>query len=101
MTKDVKHDDRSLKELISLLIDKISLGNYRGLCEALTHMQGLTYNEFDQLSCLIDRAKPTMYQLRYYCEYGVYKQGAAGYYWPKFAVKPRVKWLRKQLRLCS
>lgn len=94
--------ERSLKELIPLLINRIQTHSCPGLCSALMDIsQSLTYAEYMQLSDLIDLSRPKWYEPRFYCIHGVFDDGVAAYHWDKWSVRPRVRWLKRQLKKCS
>lgn len=88
---------KTLKELIPLLIKEVETGKRSGLCAA-AYRTATTQSENLLLRNLIDRARPKWYQRRYYCGGGVYKGGLIAFYWTPYAVEPRVKWLKKQLK---
>ena len=99
---------RTLKELIPLLIKEIKEGENLGLCGAnydLFWYKESLDEDFDLLQELIKKAKPHWWQPRYYCYQGVFycrfiNKIYSPFYWQRGRIKPRVKWLKKQLKKC-
>jgi len=91
---------RDLKILIQLLIDRLDCYGQSGMCIAITSMERfriITENEAMQLRLFIKLAEPKFYQKRYYCSGGKFDNKFRYYYWTPGDIKPRIKWLQKQL----
>lgn len=98
---------KTINELLQLLlIEMEKKENYSppGLCIAVMWIPvSLSVKELEILHKYIKKhAKPNIFQKRYYCRKGMfYKDKDSAYYWPPFAKEPRIKWLKKHIKLTA
>jgi hypothetical protein len=93
---------RTLKQLIPLLIEELQTDKYNGMCTAnlfLLDKKIISWDEFNTLRALIKKARPNRLEIRYYCKNGGNSRTKEhAYYWTPGKLKPRIKWLKKQLQ---
>lgn len=89
---------RTNKELVSLLLDHFNKDRFDGLCSCAFHMRLLniiSFVEYKSLKLTIDLAKPKWYNFH---RMMIFQFSAPRFYWKPYAKKPRIKWLKKQIK---
>ncbi len=86
---------RTIKELLQVMLDNQPYT--AGLCHWISRLAQLdiiTTEEFWELSYYIRLNRPSRYS-----SLKAYKNRHKSYYWPQYDLEPRIKWIKKHIKL--
>jgi hypothetical protein len=89
---------RSIKELLQVMLDNQDLFT-SGLCNwaiRLYYKDIISYEESKLLDSYIENNRPSKYS-----SLKAYKARKTWWYWPHGEIKPRLKWIKKHIKLNS
>jgi hypothetical protein len=89
---------RTIKELLELLLNNQHLFN-NGLCLWVNHLYCfnlISHKESKIMKNYIERNRPSMFS-----SIDAFTQVGSEYYWERGNIKPRIKWIKKHIKLNS
>jgi len=89
---------RTIKELLKVLLEHKNK-DYSGLCDMVTHLYNhshITQDEYYKLLRYIGDNRPSKYS-----SIGAFINRNNPFYWPKYATRYRIRWIKKHIKLNS
>jgi hypothetical protein len=91
---------RNNKEILEILLDNVErIRAVKGLCYLASHLASektITWHERNKILAYIEDNRPFMFS-----SMAALSSVGSGYYWPKYEVEPRAKWLKKHIKKLS
>lgn len=93
---------RTIKELLQILHDDVEKSGVEehGLCYKVKTLyfttSAITLGEYWELASYINNNRP-----KWYSNLAAFRASGTDYFWPKGKVAPRLKWLKKHIKLNS